>query len=115
MDDTGSSRSVGARERARLRDTRARARLGLQAQHGDVGPGGDLVDELTPSRRLNTQPALEPQERRVTSYAEPCTPPDPRLLSDRAERLAACITASNERMAQMHLELLLKTLERVPS
>lgn len=110
MDDTTASGRVTSAtvERAALRDRIARLRNGLPfreleppepppapeppsdpptGQHGDVGPGGDLVDELSPGRRLNA----------------------------RARRLAACITAATPELEQRHLENVLNALDRVPS
>ncbi len=106
MDDTAAPGRVtsAASERAALRDRLARLRNGLPfrddeptdpettaepltGQHGDVGPNGDLVDELAPSRRLNA----------------------------RALRLAACITAATPELAHRHLKNVLSALDRVPS
>lgn len=106
MDDTAASGRVtsAAVQEAHTRDRQARNRLGLKqrdevpptyvrrtsqvrSQHGDVGPTGDLVDALRPSR----------------------------ILSRRAGRLAACITAATPAIAASQLENILNALERVPS
>ena len=107
MESNGPSGRVtsAAVERATLRDRLARLQNGLplreetqppaprapRARHGDVGPDGDLVDELRPSRRL-TDRQLE-----------------------RERRLAECITADSPELARRHLENVMRALERVPA
>lgn len=109
MDDTGSSgHRPSAKERARLRDAHARERLGLSQRHGDVGPSGDLVDELSPARRLQASGSTPPDRGAASARG-------PSASDERAARLAAAICAADYRMAQMHLACLLKALERVPS
>lgn len=109
-----SGRVTSAAERAQLRDRLARLRNGLperdepphepppagdlvdeltakasraRAKHGDVGPDGDLVNELRPSR----------------------------IMSGRERRLAANITAATPELAARHLENLMRALEGVPA
>lgn len=123
MDDTGSSGHVtSARERAHLRDQQARARLGLNphASHGDVGPDGDLVDELRRRIEVPAKPVeidrpdalVVPPRLAVTGYAEPCAPEAERVLDTRARRLARCITAANPLLADEHLRNVLAVVSR---
>lgn len=59
----------------------------VKARHGDVGPHGDLVDELKPSKRL----------------------------MERERRLASCISADSPELARAQLANVMRALDGVPA